>query len=186
MANGETPASDAPILHDPRLNDPDGELVGASALLPDDLESVLEVLEAMRGWRTAERSMSETSQQYMRLSEVDMRALRVLIAAHRQRIPMTPSAIATQLGVSTASTTRLLDRLERGGHVVRRPHPADRRSIVIEVTPETRVAARESVGRDHARRFDVIAALAPHERRVVADFFTAMTATAHRGAGEAG
>lgn len=174
--------SPAPVLHDPRLNDPAQELVRTGDLAPADLESVLEVLESMRRWRQAERENSEASQRYMRLGASDMRALRMLIAAGNQKLPMTPSAMAGQLGISAASTTKLLDRLERGGHVVRRAHPDDRRSLVIEVTEETRHAARATVGREHARRFDVIAALSPEQRRTVADFFDAMAATAESDA----
>ncbi len=122
--------------------------------------------------------MSEASQRYMKLGETDMRALRLLIAAQRQGVVVTPGSIAEHLAISTASTTKLLDRLERGGHIRRLPHPTDRRSLTIEITDDTRVAARETVGRAHARRFDVVAALSPEERAVVADFFDALEATA--------
>jgi hypothetical protein len=40
------------------------------------------------------------------------------------------------------------------------------------------VVARESVGRLHARRFSVAAALAPDEREVVIRFLDALSATA--------
>lgn len=122
--------------------------------------------------------MSEASQRYMKLGETDMRALRLLIAAQRQGVVVTPGSIAEHLAISTASTTKLLDRLERGGHIRRLPHPTDRRSLTIEITDDTRAAARETVGRAHARRFDVVAALSPEERAVVADFFDALEATA--------
>lgn len=170
------------VMHDPRLNDPEQQIVRTADLAPGELEGVLEVLDAMRAWREAERRTSEASQRYMKLGATDMRALRMLIAAQHQRFAVTPSALAGHLGISTASTTKMLDRLERGGHIVRRPHPDDRRSLVIEVTEETRDAARATVGREHARRFDVIAALSPAHRRIVADFFDAMTATAQRDA----
>jgi DNA-binding MarR family transcriptional regulator len=169
-------------MHDPRLNDPAQELVRTADLAPSDLESVLEVLDAMRRWRDAERVTSEASQRYMRLGASDMRALRMLIAAGNQNIAVTPSAMAGHLGISAASTTKLLDRLERAGHIVRRAHPDDRRSLVIEVTDDTRRAARATVGREHARRFDVIAALTAGQRRVIADFFDEMAATAERDA----
>lgn len=169
-------------MHDPRLNDPAQEIVRTGDLAAGELEGVIAVLDAMGRWREAERRTSEASQRYMRLGASDMRALRMLIAAGHQKVPVTPSAMATHLGISTASTTKLLDRLERGGHIVRRAHPDDRRSLVIEVTDDTRTAARATVGREHARRFDVIADLTPDERRVVADFFDAMAATAERDA----
>ena len=49
-----------------------------------------------------------------------------------------PAQVAAQIGTDTAGMTRLLDRLERKGLVRRQPHPADRRSVVIEVTAEGR------------------------------------------------
>lgn len=166
------------VLHDPARLDPDQEIVSRAHLSDDELRQVVAVLDAMHDWREAERRMSEASRRYMKLGETDMRALRLLIAAQRQGVPVTPSTIATHLGISTASTTKLLDRLEAGEHIVRTPHPTDRRSLTIEVTEHTRRVARDTVGRGHARRFDVIAALSPEQRATVAAFFDALAATA--------
>ncbi|MFD5215915.1 MarR family winged helix-turn-helix transcriptional regulator [Microbacterium sp. NPDC058345] len=164
-------------LHDPARLDPDQEIVRRSHLSEQDLEGIVRVLDAMHRWREAEREMSEASRRYMKLGETDMRALRLLIAAQRQQMVVTPTSIATHLGISTASTTKLLDRLEAGAHIRRTPNPRDRRSLAIEVTPATLRAARESVGRAHAQRFDVIASLSPEARESIADFFDALTAT---------
>ncbi|MFS2281761.1 MarR family transcriptional regulator [Microbacterium sp. OR21] len=182
MRKGNPSASPAVIMHDPRLNDPAQEIVRTADLAPAELESVLEVLDAMRRWRDAERLTSEASQRYMRLGASDMRALRMLIAAGNQGIAVTPSTMAAHLGISAASTTKLLDRLERAGHIVRRAHPDDRRSLVIDVTDDSRRAARATVGREHARRFDVVASLTAEQRRIVTDFFDEMAATAERDA----
>ncbi|MGI6879459.1 MarR family winged helix-turn-helix transcriptional regulator [Microbacterium sp. gxy059] len=165
-------------MHDPRTMDPDEELVRRSHLSEEELAQVVAVLEAMSRWRAAERAMNEASQRYMRLGESDMHALRFLIAAHRQGVVVTPGAIAAHLGISTASTTKLLDRLADGGHIRRLPHPSDRRSLAIEVTDETRLSARASVGRSHARRFDVVAGLTAEERETLRQFFDSLAATA--------
>lgn len=165
------------VMHDPRLLDPDEDLVRRAHLSDDEISQIVDVFDAMRRWREAERAMSAASQRYMRLGETDMRALRFLIAAHHQGVVATPGSIAAHLGISTASTTKLLDRLAEGGHIRRTPHPRDRRSLAIEVTDETRRAARATVGRTHARRFDVVAALTPAERETVARFFDALAAT---------
>lgn len=50
--------------------------------------------------------------------------------------PLTPTVIAERLIVTTASVTSLLDTLERKGLVRRRPHPDDRRRVLVEVTAE--------------------------------------------------
>lgn len=52
--------------------------------------------------------------------------------------PATPTALAEFLSLTTASVTALLDRLERAGHVVRTPHPTDRRRLLVELNPEAR------------------------------------------------
>jgi DNA-binding MarR family transcriptional regulator len=45
--------------------------------------------------------------------------------------PLSPSEIARRLGISTAASTMLVDRLQGVGHAHREPHPDDRRRIVI-------------------------------------------------------
>jgi DNA-binding MarR family transcriptional regulator len=52
--------------------------------------------------------------------------------------PQTPSQLASWLGVSTATTTEILDRLERARLVTRAPHPTDRRKLVITLTDPAR------------------------------------------------
>jgi DNA-binding MarR family transcriptional regulator len=163
---------------DPRIMDPEGEIVDRSGLSAEDVDEVVAVLEAMNQWRETERSMSEASRRYMRLGETDMRALRFLIAQERNGEISTPSAIAAHLGVTAAATTKLLDRLAAGGHITRAPHPEDRRSTSIHVTPDTRRSARASVGRSHSRRFDAIAKLSSADRSAVMRFFRGLMDTA--------
>jgi DNA-binding MarR family transcriptional regulator len=49
--------------------------------------------------------------------------------------PTTPGRLATQIGLTTGAVTMLIDRLERGGLVRRKPNPADRRSVIVEALP---------------------------------------------------
>ncbi len=46
----------------------------------------------------------------------------------------TPSVISARVGLTPASTTALLDRLAGAQLVRRRPHPHDRRSVLVELT----------------------------------------------------
>ena len=64
-----------------------------------------------------------------------------------RRAELGPADLAALLGMSTASATVLVDRLEKAGHVQRHGHPQDRRRKVLLVT-------------DHAQN-EVFAALAP-------------------------
>lgn len=50
---------------------------------------------------------------------------------------LSPSAISESLLVSSGTLTSRLDRLERKGLVKRVPHPEDRRSVEVELTPKT-------------------------------------------------
>jgi DNA-binding MarR family transcriptional regulator len=49
--------------------------------------------------------------------------------------PLGPVELSRRLGVTSAAATQSVHRLQAAGHVVRTPHPADRRRQVLEVTP---------------------------------------------------
>lgn len=68
------------------------------------------------------------------LGATEMMALSQLFTAG----PCTPTALAEFLSMTTASVTGLLDRLERAEHLVRRRHPTDRRSVLVELNPHAR------------------------------------------------
>src|SRR5436305_11241397 len=59
-------------------------------------------------------------------------ALRVAGPAHR----LSPTQLGRGLMLSSAGVTSRLDRLERRGLIARLPDPADRRGIIVELTPE--------------------------------------------------
>ena len=46
-----------------------------------------------------------------------------------------PSELAHRIDVTTGAVTALVDRLAERGHLERRPHPADRRKLLLQVTP---------------------------------------------------
>lgn len=157
-------------IYDVEANDPDGRLVTRAHLSEGDLKQISEVMAAMGSLRESEDKLSEASLAYMKLGRTDMRALHFLIVMANKGTIVTPGAIAAHLRISTASTTKLLDRLERGGHVTRSIHPLDRRAFAIEITADTREAAMQTVGRQHAKRFEAAARLSPAEREIVTRF----------------
>jgi len=57
--------------------------------------------------------------------------------------PLPPNEIANRLIISRATVTGLIDSLERRGYVRRRPHPSDRRMLLVETTEKGRQIARE-------------------------------------------
>ncbi len=54
----------------------------------------------------------------------------------RDHGPMAPSEIGDRLIVTRATVTGLVDSLERRSLVRRTPHPSDRRSLIVEITPD--------------------------------------------------
>ncbi|MET4136717.1 DNA-binding MarR family transcriptional regulator [Pseudarthrobacter sp. PvP090] len=48
---------------------------------------------------------------------------------------VTPKALAAALNITTGSVTAMLDRLESKGFMVRKPHPTDRRSLLLQLSP---------------------------------------------------
>lgn len=156
-------------------SDPHGELVDRSGLSHADLVQIDEVMAALVRLRAAEKRLAEASLRYMELGETDMRALHLLIVSENTGTVATPGAMAESLGISSASTTKLVDRLVAAGHLVRVPHPHDQRTLCVQVTEATARAAHESIGRQHARRFDAAAALSHEQRQAVIDFLEAMT-----------
>lgn len=157
-------------VYDVVSSDPDEKLIDRSGLSSEDIAEIGELMAVFGELRAAERAVSEESQEYMKLNATDMRALHYLIVCRHQQRVGTPGGISEHLGISASATTKLLDRLESSEHIVREPHPSDRRAQAINITPATYTAAMETVGRAQSRRFHAAARLTSAERKVVIRF----------------
>src|SRR3712207_6815967 len=100
----------------------------------DDRLPSAAVLESLREYRAAEAAMRRRTRESMGMGESDLLALRYLLRAEKEQRLVTPKDLADYLGISTASTSVLLNRLEKSGHIVRTPHPTDRRALVVTST----------------------------------------------------
>lgn len=72
------------------------------------------------------------------LHATDLRAIIELLDAERGGSVATPGWLGERLGLNSASVTALVDRLEELGHVRRRRDPADRRRVLLDVTPSAK------------------------------------------------
>lgn len=161
-------------IFDVDANDPESRLIDRQQVGHEAMQQINEIMAAFSALREAEDRLAEASLAYMKLGRNDMRALHFLIVtAHSKKIA-TPGMLAAHLKISTASITKLLDRLERGGHITRSIHPDDRRAVALSVTPSSYEAAMETVGRQQAKRFHAAARLSESERKIVARFITDM------------
>ena len=134
----------------------------------------VDVLNLLRRYRAADQEMRRRTRDSMGMGETDLLALRYVLKAEREGALLTPGMLAKRIGISTASTTVLIDRLERSGHLARRPHPTDRRSLVVVSTTGSDAEVRETLGRMHRAMIDVADSLQPDELRAVARFLAGM------------
>ena len=97
------------------------------------------------------------------LSGTAKQALAVLDGADT---PLEPSVIAERLIITTASMTSMLNTLENRGLICRMPHPADRRKLLIEITPEGKAIVDDMLPSLHSRERTIICdALTETEQR---------------------
>jgi DNA-binding MarR family transcriptional regulator len=68
--------------------------------------------------------------QVLGINVTDMKCLDIMML----KGSASPSQLAELTGLTSGSTTAMIDRLEKRGLVERRPHPKDRRSTVIVLT----------------------------------------------------
>jgi DNA-binding MarR family transcriptional regulator len=101
---------------------PDGEPTAAEAMA-----TLVRTGESLS--REIERSMRAT----FGVSQPVLNSLAVIDGAGE---PLTPTQISERTLISSASMTGTLDTLEFNGWVRRLPNPDDRRSLLIEITPE--------------------------------------------------
>jgi DNA-binding MarR family transcriptional regulator len=102
------------------------------------------------------------------LTDVEMLAL-VHLA---ERGEMAPSALAAILHLSSGGATALVQRLERAGHVTRHPHPTDRRSILVGLSPAIVKRLEEAYAPLEHGMQSVASALGDAERAAVVEVLT--------------
>jgi DNA-binding MarR family transcriptional regulator len=137
-------------------------------------ERSVAVLEAMRTYRAAESAMRRRTQISMGMGENDLLALRYLITAQQAGQSIGPKELTAYLGISSASTTVLLDRLERGGQMRREHSPFDRRALILVPTATTDEEVRAALGDVPERMVGVANRLNADQARVVIDFLRSM------------
>jgi DNA-binding MarR family transcriptional regulator len=91
--------------------------------------------------------------------------------------PLTQRQLGERLALTSGAVTMLVDRLERAGWVTRRPHPKDRRAVLLALTAEATRAAPAGLGEYHVR-IDQLAREVPGEHAAAVSAFLAAAANA--------
>ena len=167
-----------PDIHD---GTPAAAADGAGSLRPFDSS----VLEALQVYRSAEAAMRRRTGAAMGLGENDLLALRFLLDNHASGTTTAAKDITRYLGISTASTSALLQRLEANGFIERRPSAVDRRSV--EIVPTSAAASDTGPMLAAAQRHmaESTQTLTPDEAKVVTRFLEMMRDTVD-GIGKSG
>ncbi|MER5886181.1 MarR family transcriptional regulator [Streptomyces sp. NPDC001941] len=124
--------------------------------------------EATRAYQAAVDDFDRELARHLGVNETDLRCLEILL----QELPeASPSQLADRLGLTTGSTTALLDRLEKAGYLARQAHPTDRRKSVIRATPEFQKTAYALMAPlvDEGQQM-IAAEFTPDQVAVIADF----------------
>ncbi len=117
---------------------------------PDPSSEPLELARLLRALAGAERELARALAAQLGLGATDLVALGHLVAEG----PAGVNDLGRRVGLGSAAATGLADRLEAAGHVVREPHPTDRRRQVLVGTDAARealLARLAPVGEDVAR-----------------------------------
>lgn len=135
----------------------------------DDL--VYDAMRAVPAFADAMDRMHGGIRGQMGMNATDLAALRMIVVREQRGEWVSPHEIAEQLSISTASTTKLLDRLTASGHVERQPHPHDRRARIVVLTEGARTDFYRHFGERMVRMRAALDAFSDDELRAVVRFF---------------
>ncbi|WP_235566602.1 MarR family winged helix-turn-helix transcriptional regulator [Microbacterium sp. Root61] len=142
---------------------------------PRDAE-VMRVLQAIRAFSDAMDRMHSGMKGDMEMNSTDLAALRMLIMREQRGQDVSPHDVARHLRISTASTTKLLDRLSESGHVQRQAHPRDKRSRIVVLTDVSRREFFKNFGATLAAMRGVAENYREDELQVIARFMSEVSA----------
>lgn len=84
--------------------------------------------------------------------------------------PWTPAKLADALGITKATITGLLDVLEKGDFIERKPNPKDRRSSQVVMTENGQARLRNLLPEHLDQLLPLVSVLTEEERQTLSDF----------------
>jgi DNA-binding MarR family transcriptional regulator len=135
----------------------------------------VDVLNALRRYRTAESAAQRRAREALGIGENALLALRALVDAESSGQTTNAKQLAERLGITAASTSALVDRLVRSGHVERRSDPDDRRGVILSASGSSMRSAIRVIDDLDARTLQVAEHLPADEMSVIVDFLDEMT-----------
>jgi len=145
-----------------------------------EAQTPIAIAEATRRLDVALAELHVSLGRRLGVSQAELAALTHVAAAGE----LGPTELARRLDVTTGAITALVDRLSERGHLVREPHPGDRRRLSVHLTPH----AVDEVMRHVRPLADDVGALAAAfsdgERAAIARFLDGLIAIVERHAAD--
>jgi DNA-binding MarR family transcriptional regulator len=133
---------------------------------------VAELIELFRASGSQDDAFDTLAAERLGVNRTDLECLTIV----ERRGGASAGEIAAESGLTTGAVTGVIDRLERAGYAARGPDPADRRRVLVEVTPKFRERAGEIWGPMAADWQDLVAErFTAKELDRIADFLRATT-----------
>jgi DNA-binding MarR family transcriptional regulator len=98
--------------------------------------------------------------------------------------PLSPSALARRAGLHPATMTGILDRLQRGGWIVREPDPADRRAVAVRALRDRNAELFRQYSGMNASMDEICAGYTDAELELLRDFLRRTTSAGRHAADE--
>ncbi|CAN5337071.1 hypothetical protein BH09ACT1_BH09ACT1_13110 [soil metagenome] len=144
---------------------------------PSDREAPsaeVSVIEALHFYQAAEAAMRRRTGSAMGLGNNDLLALRFILDNKAAGRTTASKDVTRYLGISSASTTVLLQRLESSGYITRSASTVDRRSIEIVPTPQAEEGTGPMIAAAQRQIVSSTERLTTEEARIVTRFLTTM------------
>jgi DNA-binding MarR family transcriptional regulator len=124
--------------------------------------------------RAADALLAEINRRRRSIADLSPSAFQCLAILDGAGEPLAPHTIAERLLVSSASTTSLLDTLEKRGLIERTPHPSDRRKTLVHLSDEARDLVDRMLPEVHSAASDAVSELSEAEREQLIQLLTSI------------
>jgi DNA-binding MarR family transcriptional regulator len=111
--------------------------------------------------------IEQVIENYLSSWGLTMRQVEILESLyHNADGSMTPAALSEEVGLTRSAMTSALDTLETLGHVVRTPHPTDRRMVALCLTPSGRDFISQRLPERYQQFHRIMTGLTKKERTI--------------------
>ena len=128
--------------------------------------------------RTGEALLGELDRRVRLTLGIPQAAATALAVIDGAGAPLTPSQVSDRVLIPSATMTATLDMLEHRGWIRRTPNPDDRRSTLIEITPDGQATTDQLLPGIRTLEKSVLSALSPGEREQLLDLLAKILARA--------